>query len=351
MIRRAKPAPASPGAGDQARLVTIDMVARAAEVSPSTVSRILNGTAVVSADKIKAVEQAIRELGYVPNPVARGLAGGRTLSVGVVTQTLDSPFYGSALRGIEAELLAAGYTPLFISGQWNEREEQHSISVLRARRVDGIIALDARLSDEALIALARDLPVVVTGRSLEAPNLASLCFDNFGGARQATDYLLDLGHRRIAFITGDPEHQDALERQRGYLGALAERGVAADPRLIIPGDYREPSGTQAVLRLLKQRVDFTAVFAANDQMALGALLGLYQKHVSVPQQVSVMGFDDLQVGQYSIPPLSSVHQPGLETGRLAARAMSALLEGRRPKLRMPTPRLVVRESTGRCAAP
>ena len=283
MSRRAKPPSATPSPGEPASLVTIDMVARAAEVSPSTVSRILNGTAVVSADKVKAVEQAISKLGYVPNPVARGLAGGRTLSVGVVTQTLDSPFYGSALRGIEAELLAAGYTPLFISGQWNERDEQRSISVLRARRVDGIIALDARLSDEALIALARELPVVVTGRSLEAPHLASLRFDNFGGAREATDYLLDLGHRRIAFITGDPEHQDALERQRGYLSALAERGVPVDPKLIIAGDYREHSGTQAVLRLLKQRVDFTAVFAANDQMALGALLGLYQRHVSVPQ--------------------------------------------------------------------
>ena len=213
-----------------------------------------------------------------------------------------------------------------------------------------IIALDARLSDEALVALARELPVVVTGRSLEAPHLASLRFDNFGGAREATNYLLDLGHLRIAFITGDPEHQDALERQRGYLSALAERGIPVDPKLIIAGDYRERSGTQAVLRLLKQGVKFTAVFAANDQMALGALLGLYQQHVSVPQQVSVIGFDDLQVGQFSIPPLTSVHQPSLETGQLAARAMSALLEGRRSKLRMPQPRLVVRESTGPCPA-
>ena len=331
-------------------IVTIGMVARAAGVSPSTVSRILNGSAVVSADKVQAVEQAIARLGYVPNPVARGLAGGRTLSVGVVTQTLDSPFYGAALRGIEVELQAIDYTPLFISGQWNEYEEQRSISVLRARRVDGIIAIDARLSDDALIELVKELPVVVTGRNLEAPHLASLRFDNFSGAREATDYLLDLGHRRIAFIAGDPAHQDALERQRGYLHALAARGVPADEALLIPGDYRESSGAVAVERLLQQRTEFTAVFAANDQMALGAMLGLYKHRVRVPQQVSVVGFDDLQAGQFSTPPLTSVHQPSYEMGQLAARAMAALLDGRPPHLAMPAPRLIVRESAAPCRA-
>ncbi len=348
MTRLANPA-ASASAGTEP-VVTIAMVARAAGVSASTVSRILNGTAVVSQAKADAVQRAIASLGYVPNPVARGLAGGRTLSVGVVTQALDSPFYGAALRGIEIELQAIGHTPLFISGQWNEAEEQRSVAVLRARRVDGIILLDARLDDEQLVRLARDLPVVVTGRSLQAPNLASLRFDNFGGAFEATEYLLRLGHRRIAFISGADDHQDAVERRRGYREALQAHGVALDDRLIVPGDYREISGARAIEHLLGQGIAFSALFAANDQMALGAMLGLYQHHIAVPRQVSVIGFDDLQTGEFSIPPLSSVHQPSHEMGQLAARSMAALLDGQLPQLQMPSPRLIVRESTAFCTA-
>ena len=131
------------------------MVARLAGVSASTVSRILNGTAVVSGEKKQAVDEAIAQLGFVPNPVARGLAGGRTLSIGVVTQAIDSPFYGVALRGIEDELERAGYSSLFVSGQWNASEEARCIETLRARRVDGIIVLTGRLSDPALRTVAK----------------------------------------------------------------------------------------------------------------------------------------------------------------------------------------------------
>ena len=154
--------------------VTLEMVAERAGVSPSTVSRILNGTAVVSDAKRTAVDRAIAKLGFVPNPVARGLAGGRTLSIGVVTQAIDSPFYGAALRGIEAELGDAGYSPLFMSGHWRGDLEARCIEVLNARRVDGLILLTGRLSDTALRAVARSLPVVVTGRTLKAANLISL---------------------------------------------------------------------------------------------------------------------------------------------------------------------------------
>ena len=191
--------------------VTIEMVARAAGVSLSTVSRILNGTAVVSETKSRAVEEAIAALGFVANPVARGLAGGRTLSIGVVTQAIDSPFYGAALRGIEDQLGPEGYSPLFVSGHWDAATEVRCIDVLRSRRVDGIIVLTGRISDAALKACAKALPVVVTGRTLKAPGLFSLHFDNFEGGRLATQHLIQLGHRRIAFITGDPAHADSTE--------------------------------------------------------------------------------------------------------------------------------------------
>lgn len=325
--------------------VTLEMVAAAAGVSPSTVSRILNGTAVVSDDKRAAVDEAIARLGFVPNPVARGLAGGRTLSIGVVTQAIDSPFYGGALRGIEEELGRAGYSPLFVSGHWNAAHEARCIDTLRSRRVDGIIVLTGRLSDAALSAVAQSLPVVVTGRTLKAPGLASLDFDNFEGGRLATHHLLSLGHRRIAFITGDQRHPDAKERQRGYRAALEAAGLSFDPALVVPGNYTEDSGRMAVERLLDSRESFTAIFAANDQMAFGAALALHRRHLHVPGEVSLVGFDDLQTALYTLPPLSTVHHPVYELGQLAASAMLQLLAGEVPTAPLPAPRFIVREST------
>ncbi|MEK8046366.1 MAG: transcriptional regulator [Burkholderiales bacterium PBB6] len=327
--------------------VTIEMVAEAAGVSLSTVSRILNGTAVVSAAKKQAVDTAIERLGFVPNPMARGLAGGRTLSIGVVTQAIDSPFYGAALRGIEDELDAVGYSPLFVSGHWNATLEARCIDMLRSRRVDGIIVLTGRLPDQALKQIARQLPLVVTGRTLKAPGLFSLNFDNVEGARLATQHLTDLGHKRIAFISGDPEHPDSIERLQGYKQALEAAGIAFDAALVVPGDYNEVSGVLAVERLLASQQSFTAIFAANDQMAVGASLALYRRSLRVPEDVSVVGFDDLPSSVYAIPPLSTVQQPAYEQGRLAAAAMLQLLAGQKPDVQMPVPRLVARESSRR----
>jgi LacI family transcriptional regulator len=330
--------------------VTLEMVAERAGVSPSTVSRILNGTAVVSDEKRAAVDEAIAKLGFVPNPVARGLAGGRTLSVGVVSQAIDSPFYGAALRGIEIELDAAGYSPLFMSGHWQAEAEARCIDVLRSRRVDGLIVLTGRLSDSALRSVARLLPVVVTGRILKAPNLLSMDFDNREGARQATQHLIEQGHKRIAFIGGDPEHPDAVDRQQGYEAALQAAGLRADPTLILTGDFSELSGLVAVEQLLDTRTRFSAIFAANDQMACGAALGLHRRGRRVPDDVSLVGFDDLAGSVYMVPPLTTVHNPVQEIGQLAARAMLGLLAGDKPAIQVPAPRLIVRGSTRSAAA-
>ncbi len=333
------------GGESAAGKVTLEMVAAAAGVSAATVSRILNGTAMVSDDKRTAVDEAIARLGFVPNPVARGLAGGRTLSVGVVTQAIDSPFYGGALRGIEDTLSAAGYSPLFVSGQWSATHEARCIDALRSRRVDGIIVLTGRLSDAALAATARELPVVVTGRTLSAPGLCALDFDNFEGARLATHHLLSLGHRRIAFIAGDLKHPDGKERLRGYRSALEAAGLPYEPGLVMPGNFTEASGLAAVERLIDSRQPFTAIFASNDQMAFGAGLALYRRKMRVPQDVSLVGFDDLASAVYTLPPLTTVHHPVGELGQLAAQAVLQLLAGETPTLALPPPRLVVRDST------
>ncbi|MBN8493264.1 MAG: LacI family DNA-binding transcriptional regulator [Burkholderiales bacterium] len=339
---RRSPRATQPKAGSP---VTIEMVASLAGVSPSTISRVLNGTAAVSEEKTTAIQAAIAKLGYVPNPLARGLAGGRTLSVGVVTQAVDSPYYGAALRGIEEELDPAGYRPLFVSGNWNAAAEARCIEMLRARRVDGIIVLTGRLPDQALKLCAKTVPVVVTGRTLKAPGLYALKFDNLEGARLATQHLLQLGHRHIGFITGDPDHPDSQERLQGYRMALEAAGVAYDPKRVVPGEYHEVSGLLAVDRLLQSGQPLTAIFAANDQMAFGVALGLRRRGLRVPDDVSLVGFDDLPTAQYASPPLSTIHQASHELGRIAAGCMLQLLSGVEPSAELPAPRFVVREST------
>lgn len=325
--------------------VTIEVVAQLAGVSPSTISRILNGTAVVSEVKQQAVKDAIAKLGYVPNPVARGLAGGRTNSIGVITQSIDSPFYGPSLRGIEEELDSVGYNPLFVSAHWDAAVEARCIDVLRSRRVDGIIVLTGRMADQALKAYAKHLPVVVTGRTLKSPGLFSMDFDNFAGGQLATNHLIGLGHRRIVLITGDPLHPDANERTRGYRVALEKAGIAYDPALVIVGDYTESGGLRAAEQLAETGQSYTAIFAANDQMASGAVLGLHRRGVRVPEDVSVVGFDDLPTSLYAVPPLSTINQSSYEQGRLAAQAMLQLLAGTRPTVTVPLPRLIARESS------
>jgi LacI family transcriptional regulator len=335
----------SPRAARVTTVVTLDQVARMAGVSPSTVSRILNGTAEVSEVKRQSVEKAVATLGFVPNPMARGLAGGRTLSIGVITQAIDSPFYGMALSGIEQTLDLAGYSALYVSGHWDAKAEAKCIEVLRSRRVDGLIVLSGRLSDQALKACAKNMPVVVTGRSLKAPGLYSLNFDNFEGGRLAAQHLIDLGHRQIAFIAGASNHPDAAERYRGYRAALESASFGVDPALAIAGDFQEESGLQAVEKLIAGQQKFTAIFAANDQMAFGAAVGLHRHGLRVPLDVALIGFDDLPMASYSVPPLSSIHESAYELGTLAAGSMLQLLNGVKPEGQVPAPRLVMRQSS------
>jgi LacI family transcriptional regulator len=345
--KRAKRARSTAAPSAEASVVTLDMVAKAAGVSPSTVSRILNGTAVVSPEKQKAVDAAIAKLRFRPNPVARGLAGGRTLSIGVVTQTISSPFYGEALHGIEEQLEKAGYIPLFVSGHWQEAEERKAIDALLSRRVDGVIVLAGRISNPALQAYAKKVPMVVVGRNVKGPRLFSFGFDNRAGGLLATRHLVECGHRRIAFIAGDRAHQDALDRESGYRDALQQGGIGFDPALVVTGDFTEFGGLQAVNELLDRRVPFTAIFAANDQSAIGAALGLYRRQVRVPDDVSLVGFDDVAPAKFSIPPLTTVRQSVYEIGHQAAAAMLALLGNSTPEVTLPQPQLVPRESTRR----
>ncbi|HYO51412.1 LacI family DNA-binding transcriptional regulator [Archangium sp.] len=325
--------------------MTLEEVARRAGVSPSTVSRILNGTARVRESKRQAVERAIADLGYHPNVIARGLARGRSMSVGVITQDIASPFYNETLKGIEDSLAGPGYAPLFVSGHWNEAKEAECMALLVARRVDGVIVLTGMIDDATLLGYALRLPLVITGRNLRGPNLVSIQLDNEQAAFDATWHLIELGHTRIAHIAGPESNVDAQERLAGYRRALTEARLPVDERLIVIGDFHEASGLLALNQLLETRLHFTALFAANDQMAYGARLALYRKGIRVPEDVSLIGFDDLPSSLYTTPPLTTVRQSAYDLGKVAGEAMLQLISGQAVSVPALPLRVIVREST------
>ena len=252
---------------------TLRMVAREAGVSASTVSRIINGTVNVSDGLKHAVEAAIAKFDFRPNAAARGLALGKTLTIGVVAQAIDSPFYGEGLRGIEACLRQRGYAPLFMSGNWHDEDEDRCMREFIARGVDGIIVFAGRLSDAKLKSYAKEVSIVVTGRRCVRRD-CSACRLTTNTVR-CWPYATwsSLGHRRIAFITGSENHPDAIERLGGYQKALEDAGIGFDPRLVAVGDWHEEGGLRATLELLESKAQFTALFCVNDQTAYGACLG------------------------------------------------------------------------------
>lgn len=326
---------------------TIIEVARKAGVSPSTVSRVVNGSAGVSERKRLAVEATIRELNFRPNPSARSLKTGTTMSIGVVVQDLESPFFTRMLRGIEEGLADSGHVPIIVSGLWNVDEEEARIRLLAERRIDGLIVLAGHLSDEQLHEFARIQPVAVAGRVLSGPNLSGHWVDQVEAGHLATHHLLSLGHRRIAFIAGPDSHADARHRHEGYVRAHREFGLEPDPVLCTRGDFMETGGLLAMNRLLDAHAPFTAVFAANDQMAYGARVALFRRGIRVPDDISMVGVDDMPASAFMTPALTTVRQPLHEIGRHVAAELLRMLGRDAPQVDVPGMRLVVRETTRR----
>jgi LacI family transcriptional regulator len=338
---RSSPPPPAPDA------VTLLDVAREAGVSPSTVSRILNGTARVASDKRTAVENAIRKLDFKPNLFARSLKTGTTMTVGILTQDIESPFFNRAMRGIEEGLAGSGYAPIIVSGHWNEKEEAERIRLLLARRIDGLVILTGHLPDRQIIEFARHQPIVVTGRELVAPNVRSRLLDQEHGGYIATRHLLSLGHKRIAHIAGPRDHRDATERLAGYLRAHREANVEVVPQLTVQGDFLESGGLLAMNRLLDSGEPFTALFAANDQTAFGARVATYRRGIRVPDDLAIVGVDDLPAAAYLTPPITTVRQPIYEMGLFTAHALLNMLGHPVPEVELPPLELIVRETTRR----
>jgi len=338
----ASPAPASDGTNPP----TLFDVARLANVSPSTVSRIINGSAKVSPERKRAVEDAISKLKFRPNFSAKSLRSGSTMTIGVLTQDFDSLYFARALKGIEEGLEGSGYAPLVVPGHWNPTEEAERMRLLMARKVDAIAVLGGNLRDSELIDFARVQPIVVTGRKIVGHQLQGFHFDHVKGAFLATQHLIDLGHTRIAYIAGPRVHPDARDRTEGFFQAHRQAQLSFNPGLMVEGDFQETEGEAAMAKLLDNGIPFSAVFCANDQTLWGARMALYRRGRAVPGEFSLVGFDDLPQSQYMTPPVTTVHQPIFELGLAAAQALLKAL-GAKPDAApaLVEPYLVLRETT------
>lgn len=329
------------------RRPTLDEVAERAGVSRSVASRALNNAPHVSRAKREAVARAVRQLGYVPDPTARALATRQSGAAALVVSGEDpsifaDPFFAQVIVGASAALEEADLH-LMLCLAASDRGRKRVEELLRSRGADGAMLMALR-QDDPLARLAEEaqMPVVFGGRPIGPAPRWYVDIDNAGGAREATEYLVTSGRSRVAAICGRLDTEAGRARYRGYRDALLSAGL--DPYPPQEGDFTEPSGAAAMTALLARHPDVDGVFAANDNMAAGALRTLRETGRRVPADVAVVGFDDLTVARIADPPLTTVHQPIEALGREMARMLVALVNGQDPTpLILPT-RLVVRSS-------
>lgn len=301
---------------------TIRDVAREAGVSISTVSRVLNDTCPVSEDKRRRVEETVARLGYTPDPTARSLLTRQTGGVGILLPSVAEEFFSEFLTGVDRYSREQGYY-LLISSSHRSRSEFDRALLSMYGRVDGILVMAPDLGgyDASYPPLQR-MPVVYVNTEEQAGNDV-IRFDNYAGFVSITKHLVDAGHRRIAMIMGPPGSFDARERLRGFKAGLAEAGIGSSEDLLIPGDFTRESGYEAVDRILEVEPRPTAIAAANDLSALGALSALHDRGLQVPDEMALTGFDDVPSARFATPPLTTVHVPIRDLG---IRAISRLLE-------------------------
>lgn len=336
--------------------VTIIDVARHANVSAGTVSNALTGKRPVAEETRIRIMQAIRDLGYQPNLLARGLVNQRSQTVGIVASGLD--YYGPSrtLIGIDQEANALGYALLLdLLHSPIEANVDAVLNVLSARRVDGIIwAVHEIGNNRSWVASERlnRLPPIVFLAMNPQPGVTVVNTDNYLGGKMAAQHLLELGRRSIGLISGPTNWWEARERLRGWRDCLVAAGRDASDSLIRPGDWRPASGEEGLVALLAARPDVDAVFVANDEMALGVLRAAHRLGKRIPEDLAVVGYDNMPEVPYFWPALTSVRPRLLEVGKLAIQTLHTIVEARRhnhevatPEVQTLSPELVVREST------
>jgi LacI family transcriptional regulator len=331
-------------------MTTIYDVAKKAGVAPITVSRVINQTGYISADKRQRVEAAVAELGYVPNRLASSLRSRRTHTLALVLSDITNPFFTNLARGVEDTASDAGFTVIFCNTDESEAEEQKYLDVLLQKRVDGILLVPARSNPDTLRMLQHNgTPVVVLDRRIPHAQADVVRGDSEGGAYQLTRLLLGLGHRCIAMLTGPKNVSTSADRVAGYRRALSEAGLARRQQMVFFGDFRQASGYQMAQQALAAQPRPTGLVAANNFITIGALKALQEAGLRVPEDMALVGFDDLPPAMLAFPFFTVATQPSYEIGQTGTRLLLERLENpaARPfqEIILPT-EVIERQSSG-----
>jgi DNA-binding LacI/PurR family transcriptional regulator len=328
--------------------VTIKDVAKQANVAISTASRVINNSGYVSEDTRQRVEEAIKRLGYVPNSIARSLKWKQTFSIGLIVSDIGNPFYAELAQAVERAARERGYSVLLTNTDSKAAQERDCVGVLAAKQVDGIIwysPINEELVDEVM-ENSRATVVVITGKEGHLGH-HTIRIDDQLGAFEAVNHLISLGHTRIGYIAEPSDPKFPQERMKGYRRALAEAGLEFDESLVVRGTYQEGSGRKAIKVLLGLEERPTAVFCANDLMAIEAMQYARGVGLRIPEDLAVVGFDNTKLACLHGIDLTTVAQPTYEMGREGAKLLiSSITKPLSPRQLLLRPSLVVRRSCG-----
>jgi LacI family transcriptional regulator len=298
-------------------MANIKDVAIKAGVSITTVSHVINKTRFVSDDLTNRVHKAMDDLKFFPNSLARGLRSGRTKTIGLVVPDISNQFFAEISRKIEDKGFEYGYSVILCNTDDDRKKEKNYIEVLTAKQVDGILFISAGDSSNNLDKpININTPIVVVDREINEINADIVFVDNNNGGYKATKYLIELGHRHIGCISGPSQTTPSAQRLSGYKRALQEAKLNIDENIIRQGDYRYPSGEKAMRELLMVAHPPTAVFICNDMMAIGAFQAVYQLGLKIPDDISIIGFDNIPISQAIYPSLTTIEQPIIEMAEL-----------------------------------
>ncbi len=307
-------------------MTTIKDIAKIAHVSPATVSRILNGSKPVSADVRERVESAIKKTGFRPNNVARSLILKRSSTLGVLMTDISNIYYSKMIRGIEQAAYDNGYAIMLADSNFDHEMELKYLDLMQEKCVDGVIICTKEIPDQFDEFFRKSkMPVVFTNR--KNPKYYTVSVDNYKMAYEAVTYLIDNGHEKIGCIYAHLEDLDSgLDRYEGYKKAMKERKLKRNPLLEAEGDFSIESGYNAMNKILTSTQDITAVFAACDEMAFGAISCIIDHNLKVPDDISVIGYDDIRYAEYFRPSLTTVHQPIYEIGVKSVQVLLNLVQ-------------------------
>lgn len=333
--------------------ITIDDIARMAGVSKATVSRVLNNKPEgVGEETRNRVQRLIDELEYKPNLLARGIVTSKTKTIGVILPDITNPFFPALIKSVENRASENGYTVIFGNTDFSQEKEQNYISTFVAKRVDGVLLTSTVTSPGMIHERLKkyNVPCVLLDRVLQHMEYdAGVFVDNEYALFTSCEYLIGHGNQKILLLSGPKDISTSYERIQGYQAALAQYGIAFDRRLLYYGDYTMESGYNAILETVRAGIEFTSVLASNDSMAIGAMKALKELGRSIPDEIELIGFDNIPFSEMTDPPLSTVQQPTYEMGQVAVDLLLKLIDGcalEQTHVRL-QPKLILRGTTRR----